>query len=406
MSWLGRYEVPLPIRCRGAFHLYSTRERAGGEPRTIVVPAPHAAMDAAARSLAALASAHGALVGGVAPVAEHGVHEALPFVALACDAACDGEAIIAHLGETRTRVAYPEAMAVVDAMTSAILAAHEAPAPAVLGALSWANVLILRDGRIALLGFGHNVVAFDELGGLSGAPSVFIAPEVAAGSPATPGADVYAFVLLQRSVLSYIAVPAALERAFLGELDASNADVAALVGWSNERVVTAPPPARASMREARAQFEREWALLGMRPDHEALERRLAAIAANEAPAAEVADESETLTLGPDGAWLRAPTGETFELRGRGPLRRLLLRLARHRRVAPGASLDVDALLEAGWPGERPIREAGLNRVYVAISSLRKLGLRDVIQRDDRGYRIDPAVQVRIEGVDPPSAARD
>jgi hypothetical protein len=29
-----------------------------------------------------------------------------------------------------------------------------------------------------------------------------------------------------------------------------------------------------------------------------------------------------------------------------------------------------------------------------------MGLREVIDRDDRGYRIDPSVRVRLEGVDP------
>jgi hypothetical protein len=81
------------------------------------------------------------------------------------------------------------------------------------------------------------------------------------------------------------------------------------------------------------------------------------------------------------------------------VRRLLRELVRTRLNAPGNCLDTDQLLEAGWPGERPIREAGLNRVYVAVSLLRKLGLRDILQRQEHGYRLDPAVRVAVERQD-------
>ncbi len=50
-------------------------------------------------------------------------------------------------------------------------------------------------------------------------------------------------------------------------------------------------------------------------------------------------------------------------------------LIERNREAPGASLTVQDLLEAGWPGERPMAEAGANRVYVALTKLRRMGLR-------------------------------
>jgi hypothetical protein len=74
---------------------------------------------------------------------------------------------------------------------------------------------------------------------------------------------------------------------------------------------------------------------------------------------------------------------------------MLLALAEARRDRPGDAIDVEALLEAAWPGENPLPEAGINRVYVAISTLRKLGLSDVLQRWDGGYRLDPNVQCQL-----------
>jgi hypothetical protein len=58
---------------------------------------------------------------------------------------------------------------------------------------------------------------------------------------------------------------------------------------------------------------------------------------------------------------------------------------------PGRPVPVDALLDAGWPGESPLPEAAMNRLYVAMNRLRHLGLRDVLERAGDGYRlkIDP-----------------
>jgi hypothetical protein len=77
-------------------------------------------------------------------------------------------------------------------------------------------------------------------------------------------------------------------------------------------------------------------------------------------------------------------------------------LAAHE-ARPGDALDVWTLLEAGWPGEQPDPESGSNRVYAAVYALRRLGLRDVIERFDAGYRVRPAVVVEraaAEGSDP------
>jgi hypothetical protein len=71
-------------------------------------------------------------------------------------------------------------------------------------------------------------------------------------------------------------------------------------------------------------------------------------------------------------------------------------LAEAHRDRAGAALTVDELVHVGWPGENPIPRAGTNRVYVAISTLRGLGLGPLLQRWDNGYRLDPTVPCRFE----------
>ena len=85
-------------------------------------------------------------------------------------------------------------------------------------------------------------------------------------------------------------------------------------------------------------------------------------------------------------WRAAPTAARAQ-------RRVTLALANAWRTTPGRSLDVAELIEAGWPGERPIYEAARNRVYVLVSRLRKLGVSGVLENYDEGYRFRPSVRV-------------
>ena len=64
-----------------------------------------------------------------------------------------------------------------------------------------------------------------------------------------------------------------------------------------------------------------------------------------------------------------------------------------RRLASGGVLTVEELVAAGWPGERIGASSAAGRVYQAIATLRRLGLRDVIVRDGVGYALDPDLQV-------------
>ncbi|MCB9675730.1 MAG: hypothetical protein H6737_11470 [Alphaproteobacteria bacterium] len=76
----------------------------------------------------------------------------------------------------------------------------------------------------------------------------------------------------------------------------------------------------------------------------------------------------------DGSWFRTDTGRV-ELGRKRVLKRVLEVFARHE----GEALTTDAVLAAAWPGERTAGNSGRARVHVAVSELRKLGLRDALQ---------------------------
>lgn len=100
-----------------------------------------------------------------------------------------------------------------------------------------------------------------------------------------------------------------------------------------------------------------------------------------------------LLLGPEAAWFRVPGGEPVGLERRRPLRFLLAFLAAERLARPGAAAPLASLLEAGWPGERVSLESARNRVHVAISALRKLGLRQMLISRDDGWLLEPSVAI-------------
>lgn len=102
-----------------------------------------------------------------------------------------------------------------------------------------------------------------------------------------------------------------------------------------------------------------------------------------------------LTVGAEGRWFQLPGEDVVSLERWRSLQRVLARLADERRERPGASLSVEALVLAGWPGERMLARAGATRVYTAIASLRRLGLREVLLSSEQGYVLAPGVPIEL-----------
>jgi hypothetical protein len=86
-------------------------------------------------------------------------------------------------------------------------------------------------------------------------------------------------------------------------------------------------------------------------------------------------------------------GTRVDMRRRGAPRRILMALVKAHH-GEGAPLSVDQVLEAGWPDERILPDAGRARVYMAISTLRKLGLAPLMERTDEGYRFTPGLTLQ------------
>jgi len=97
-----------------------------------------------------------------------------------------------------------------------------------------------------------------------------------------------------------------------------------------------------------------------------------------------------------------PGMPSTSLETRVPLRRLLAALVRQRMQNPHVPMTVQAAFEEGWPGERAHPDAAATRVYTAIFSLRRLGLRGVLVRRRGGYLLDADIVVLTNTIVPPA----
>jgi tetratricopeptide (TPR) repeat protein len=102
-----------------------------------------------------------------------------------------------------------------------------------------------------------------------------------------------------------------------------------------------------------------------------------------------------LVIGDEAREFRVPGGRKVILERRRAVRLILLTLVKARQEQPGVALPLEALLAAGWPGERVLPQAGASRVYVALGTLRRLGLRGLLISRDGGYLLDPKVPLRL-----------
>jgi len=112
-----------------------------------------------------------------------------------------------------------------------------------------------------------------------------------------------------------------------------------------------------------------------------IELRLAHAAAARAARAD-------LRVATDGSWFETPERGRVSLARRDAPRRILAGLYERARGDDDSPFDVEALQAIGWPGERILPEAGATRVYAAVATLRRLGLRGYLKTFGSGYRLD------------------
>lgn len=86
----------------------------------------------------------------------------------------------------------------------------------------------------------------------------------------------------------------------------------------------------------------------------------------------------------------------LDLSRRAPLRAIAHFLVERRKTDPGQGCTLDELVAAAWPDERMSPASASNRVYVAIATLRKGGLKELLESGEGGYAIAPTVTVSAE----------
>lgn len=104
-----------------------------------------------------------------------------------------------------------------------------------------------------------------------------------------------------------------------------------------------------------------------------------------------------LRVARDGRWFEMGSRPRVELGRRASLRAILVALANaHRAAGPDeGAVGREALLSAGWPGERLLFDAAGKRLRVAIATLRSLGLREAIVTARDGYALDAGLALEI-----------
>lgn len=105
------------------------------------------------------------------------------------------------------------------------------------------------------------------------------------------------------------------------------------------------------------------------------------------------DTRHHLVVDAAGRWFSRAGVERVDLRTRTRLCRVLACLAKSKR---GDWIELSALYEAGWPGERCLPGSDTNRVHVTLSRLRSLGLGDLIDSDEGRFRFDPEWTVTLK----------
>lgn len=132
----------------------------------------------------------------------------------------------------------------------------------------------------------------------------------------------------------------------------------------------------------------------------ALERLAARILRSDMDASPSSSDAESraeaagaLEIGPRAEWFRRGGEERVDLTRRPKLRMLLDALLEKRLASPGDPAQAEWLVSRVWPQEKILPSAASSRLYVAVATLRKLGMGDVIVTRGEGYLLHPAIEL-------------
>jgi hypothetical protein len=88
-----------------------------------------------------------------------------------------------------------------------------------------------------------------------------------------------------------------------------------------------------------------------------------------------------------------PCGRALDFRRSPVSRGIVTALAEAHRDRPGKPITTEQLIAATWPGERLIPHSARNRLWVAISRLRQLGLEGTLLHEQEGYLFPTELEV-------------
>ena len=324
----------------------------------------------------------------VPPILMAGFYQDRPCVIFDRDAVTDGLTIAKHLLARRERLPYEGVIGALLAICSGLEGAHrhkdpETGSPCALGSLPFSSILFGPDGSFWLIGFGDPMLVYEQ------AALHPLAPELALTNRPSPETDIVALATLMRAALPISDLPPSLRRILGGASVTTDEPIAAIVYGLHRRIWGVPPALRPTLPTLRRAFQGLLRRLEITPDLALFHRSIQDILRSQnTPSLPL----PRLRIARDGSWFRIDPGAPVHLTARASLHRVLVCLL-DAHVAARPCVSVWQLLEAGWPTQNPSPEAGANRVYAAIASLRRMGLREHIERFDAGYRLHPETQV-------------
>ncbi len=387
-DWFDGICDPVPLQTSTPFEVFAVR--VGSTAKTLLLANESLAAADAQRRSDALATAHEQLAGPHIPALQsRGSHRGRPWLLLDAALVSNGDELLCVQADRSIKQPYAAAMGGLSAVVSMVRRIHEVidphtRAPYAMGTIGAANLYYDQGGGLWVLGAGDN--------GFARARTLLptmLAPELALGESPTPATDIFALSALIRSMVPYVDVPEPIARVLRG--DETDSWLARLTHETNARIWGVPKARRPPLALLERVFRGLLRVLGVSPSYEAHCAFIEKLLIQDEVASQPSSPRVVLELAADASWFRVQQQDTQRLGSRAPLRRVLLCLVDH--AERGESCDVWRLLEAGWPGERVDPEAGANRVYAAVSTLRRMGLRSVIERFDAGYRIGPSVQI-------------
>lgn len=320
------------------------------------------------------------------------------MVVLDVPACVDLDGLTRFGADARMRATHSEADGFIVTLRDALLASarepERDPAFRFIGTLCFGNMLFARDGRFWIVGLGHNVAVQDEHGALVARTRFFQAPEISVGGQASERSDFVAVLMLLRGMLAFVDINSSIARAISGNSLSEDIELVRRIIWIERHVVHANPSERASVEETIEVSNRLRELIGCRPDPAAFENCVARVIATALGPLDEATRPPLRTT-ETGAYIERGQGPRVDLSRRSVLARMLVVLVRNRIDHPGTSLDVTSLCAACWPGERIMPGAAANRVYVAISGLRRAGLGGDLEHSAAGYRIATSVECTL-----------